>query len=115
MISVRLLGIIIIVVILGLSYTIYFASQNAAEKDIKKALIDQQTQRQLETNKAISFHITSDLDSILARLNLIADSKSVQTGYFTGSQTQRLLNEQYNLIASLTGLQKHYFLSITIV
>lgn len=110
MISARLLGIIAIVFILILSYAIYFTSQNAAEWDIRDALIDQQRQRQLETNKAISFHITSDLDSILARLNLIANAKSVQSSDFTDNQTQHLLTEQYSLIASLTGRPDAIFL-----
>lgn len=110
MISARLLEIIAIVFILILSYAIYFTSQNAAEWDIRNALIDQQRQRQLETNKAISFHITSDLDSILARLNLIANAKSVQSSDFTNNQTQHLLAEQYSLIASLTGRPDEIFL-----
>ena len=106
----RLLGIITIVFILILSYAIYFTSQNAAEWDIRNALIDQQKQRQLETNKAISFHITSDLDSILARLNIISNAKSVQSSDFTDNQTQDLLAQQYNLIASLTGQPDAIFL-----
>lgn len=106
----RLLGIITIVFILILSYAIYFTSQNAAEWDIRNALIDQQKQRQLEINKAISFHITSDLDSILARLNIISNAKSVQSSDFTDNQTQDLLAQQYNLIASLTGQPDAIFL-----
>lgn len=91
------------ILVLSLSYIIYFISQNDAEKDIKKTLKDQQVQRQLETNRAIAFHITSDFDSILARMNLIADSPSIQSGDFQSINAQILLNEQYSLITTLTA------------
>ncbi|HEX9320320.1 MAG TPA: cache domain-containing protein, partial [Nitrososphaeraceae archaeon] len=91
------------IIVLSLSYIIYFISQNDAEKNIKNTLKDQQVQRQLETNRAIAFHIASDFDSILARMNLIADSPSIQSGDFQSIHAQILLNEQYSLITSLTA------------
>jgi signal transduction histidine kinase len=102
-ISIRFLGIISMIIVLSLSYIIYFISQNDAEKNIKNTLRDQQVQRQLETNRAIAFHITSDFDSILTRMNLIADSPSIQSGDFQSINVQILLNEQYSLITSLTA------------
>jgi hypothetical protein len=74
--SIRLLGIIAIGFVLLLSYLVYFLLQDATEENIKKVLLDQQKQRQNETTRAISFHIASDFDSIIARLALIANSIS---------------------------------------
>jgi type II secretory pathway pseudopilin PulG len=103
MVSVSLLGIIVIILILSFSYLIYFVTQNSAERDIKNALITQQTERQLETNKAISVHIASDLNYILSRLNLIADSRVIQEGQFSSNGTHSLLKKQFDLIILLTG------------
>jgi signal transduction histidine kinase len=90
--SIRLLGIIAIGFVLVLSYLVYFLLQDATEENIKKVLLDQQKQRQNETTRAISFHIASDFDSIIARLALIANSIS---GNLSGDVIQKLLNEQY--------------------
>jgi signal transduction histidine kinase len=103
MVSVSLLGIIVIILILSFSYLIYFVTQNSAERDIKNALITQQTERQLETNKAISVHIASDLNYIQSRLNLIADSRVIQEGQFSSNGTHSLLKKQFDLITLLTG------------
>jgi signal transduction histidine kinase len=90
--SIRLLGITAIGFVLVLSYLVYFSLQDATEENIKKVLLDQQKQRQNETTRAISFHIASDFDSIIARLALIANSIS---GNLSGDVIQKLLNEQY--------------------
>jgi signal transduction histidine kinase len=92
LISIRLLGIIAIGLVLVLSYLVYFLLQNATEENIKKVLLDQQKQRQNETTRAISFHIASDFDSILARLALIANSIS---GNLSDQLVQKLVSEQY--------------------
>ena len=83
--------------VLVLSYFVYFLLQNATEDNIKKVLLDQQKQRQNETTRAISFHIASDFDSIIARLALIANSIS---GNLSGDVIQKILNEQYPEVVS---------------
>jgi signal transduction histidine kinase len=97
LISIRILGIIAIGFVLVLSYFVYFLLQNATEDNIKKVLLDQQELRQNETTRAISFHIASDFDSIIARLALIANSIS---GNLSGDVIQKILNEQYPEVGS---------------
>jgi hypothetical protein len=55
-----------------------------------------QRQRQLDSNKAISQHIGSDIDVILTDLKLVANSINVQQGNLTGTNTEQILNEIYN-------------------
>ncbi|MGI8833557.1 MAG: hypothetical protein ACR2IS_13105, partial [Nitrososphaeraceae archaeon] len=61
------IGIISIVLIVILSYGSNFFFQDITEDNIKQTLFEQQRQRQLDSNKAISQHIASDIDSILTK------------------------------------------------
>ena len=84
-----------------------FCLQNATEDNIKKVLLDQQKQRQNETTRAISFHIASDFDSIIARLALIANSIS---GNLSGDVIQKILNEQYPEVGSTIAYPAQFVL-----
>jgi signal transduction histidine kinase len=90
------IGIISIVLIVILSYGLYFLFQNITEENIKQTLFQQQRQTQLDSNKAISQHIASDIDSILTKLKVVANSISVQQGNLTGDKTEQILGEMYN-------------------
>jgi signal transduction histidine kinase len=107
LISIRLLGIIAIGFVLVLSYFVYFSLQNATEDNIKNVLLDQQKQRQNETTRAITFHITSDFDSIIARLALIANSIS---GNLSSDVIQKILNEQYPEVGSTVAYPAQFVL-----
>jgi hypothetical protein len=63
--------------IIAVSYGLFFYLQTITENNIKNSLIDQQRQRQIESTKAISQNIGSDLDSITARLQMLAGSVNV--------------------------------------
>jgi signal transduction histidine kinase len=107
LISIRLLGIIAIGFVLVLSYFVYFSLQNATEYNIKQVLLDQQKQRQNETTRAITFHIASDFDSIIARLALIANSIS---GNLSSDVIQKILNEQYPEVGSTVAYPAQFVL-----
>jgi flagellar basal body-associated protein FliL len=74
------IGIISIILIVALSYGIYFFLQDNTEDSIKQSLFEQQRQRQLDTNKAISQHIAYNMDVILTNLKVVANSIYVQQG-----------------------------------
>ena len=90
------IGIISIVLIVILSYGLYFLFQDITEDNIKQTLFEQKRQRQLDSNKAISQHIASDIDSILTKLKVVANYGSVQQGNLTGDKTEQILGEMYN-------------------
>jgi signal transduction histidine kinase len=92
----REIGIVSIILIVALSYGIYFFLQDTTEDSIKQSLFGQQRQRQLDSNEAISQHIASDIDVILTDLKLVANSIYVQQGNLTGTNTEQILNEIYN-------------------
>ena len=99
----REIGIVSIILIVALSYGIYFFLQDITEDNIKESLFEQQKQKQLDSNKAISQHIASDLDSILTKLKVVANSVYVQQGNLTGDETEQILGEMYNDTRQLVG------------
>jgi uncharacterized membrane protein YfhO len=74
------IAIVSIALVLIVSYGLFFYLQTITENDIKNSLIQQQRQRQIESTKAISQNIGSDLDSIMARLQMLARSAELQGG-----------------------------------
>jgi signal transduction histidine kinase len=99
----REIGIVSIILIVALSYGIYFFLQDVTENNIKESLFEQQKQKQIDSNKAISQHIASDLDSILTKLKVVANSVYVQQGNLTGDETEQILGEMYNDTRQLVG------------
>ena len=74
------LGIIFIFLIVIASYAIFFYLQNITENNIQNSLFDQQKQRRLEATRFLSQYISSDLDSIMLRLQGLANSTELQDG-----------------------------------
>src|SRR5215213_7701381 len=94
--------IISIILIIGISYGLFFYLQNNTENNIRNSLFDQQKQRQIDATEALSHHISSDLDSIMARLQMLANSAILQQGELSGNETTKLLQEVYRQINSIT-------------
>jgi hypothetical protein len=99
---VKRLGIISIILIVGGSYALFFYLQNITENSIKNRLFDQQKQKQLDSTKAISQHISSDFDSVMARLQGLANSAYLQNGLVSDNKTMRLMEDNYQQINSIT-------------
>ena len=57
---------------------LFFYLQNNTENNIRNSLFEQQKQRQIESTKALSNHIASDLDLIMSKLELLANSGTLQ-------------------------------------
>ena len=68
----KTIGVIWIIAIIAISYGLFFYLQNATESNIRNSLFEQQKQRQVDSTKAISERISSDLDSIMSRLQGLA-------------------------------------------
>ena len=102
--------IISVIVIVSLSYGLYFFLQDLTEESIKTNLFDQQRLRQLDTNKAISQHIASNIDSILSKLKVVANSVYVQQGDLTEHRTGEILQEMYNETKRMVGKADNLFI-----
>lgn len=106
----REIGIISIILIVSLSYGLYFILQDLTEDSIKTSLFEQQRLRQLDTNNAISQHVASDIDSILSKLKVVANSIYVQQGSLTENKTEQILQEMYNETRQLVGKADNLFI-----
>jgi signal transduction histidine kinase len=104
------IGVISIVIIVSLSYGLYFFLQGLTEDSINTSLFEQQRLRQLDSNNAISQHISSDLDSIESRLRVIANSVYAQQGNLSGNGIQPILQEMYNETTQLVGKADSLFI-----
>ncbi|HZD82451.1 MAG TPA: sensor histidine kinase [Nitrososphaeraceae archaeon] len=80
--------------IIVISYGLFFYLQNNTESNIRNSLFEQQKQRQIGSTLALSQHIGSDLDSIMARLQDLANSVYLQQGDLLSSNTTKKLMEQ---------------------
>ena len=91
----KTIGVISIISIIVISYGLFFYLQNATESNIRNSLFEQQKQRQLDSTKAISERISSDLDSIMSRLQGLANSVYLQQGDLSSNKTKKLMKEYY--------------------
>jgi signal transduction histidine kinase len=103
------IGIVSIVLIVSLSYGLYFFLQGVTENSIKENLFEEQRLRQIDKNNAISQHIATDIDSILSRLKVVANSAYVQEGNLTSSKIQQLLQDMYSENKELVGEADNFF------
>lgn len=74
------------------------------------SLFEQQRLRQLDTNNAISQHVSSNIDSILTKLQVIANSPYAQQGNLTDRRTEQLLQQMYNETKQLVGNTDNLFI-----
>ena len=75
---------------------VYFFTFKIILKAVLKAgLFEQQQQRQIESTKALSDHISGDLDSIMTKLQVLASSTYLQQGDLSSNKTQKFLQEIY--------------------
>ncbi|HEY3526362.1 MAG TPA: sensor histidine kinase [Nitrososphaeraceae archaeon] len=99
-----------IVLIIAVSYGLFFYLQNNTENNIRNSLFEQQKQRQIESTKALSNHIASDLDLIMSKLELLANSDTLQQGNLVGNKTSEELERAYQQINSKTPLDRLFIL-----
>jgi signal transduction histidine kinase len=99
-----------IVLIIAVSYGLFFYLQNNTENNIRNSLFEQQKQRQIESTKALSNHIASDLDLIMSKLELLANSGTLQQGNLVGNKTTEELGKTYQQINSKTPLDRLFIL-----
>lgn len=90
--------IVLIILITGVSYGLFFYLQNIAEVNIRHSLFEEQKDRQLESTRALSQHIASDLDSVMTRLYGLANSVYLQKGDLISDQAEKFINENYEKI-----------------
>ena len=109
--NINKITILSIILIIAISYGVFFYLQNNTENDIRNSLFEQQKMRQIDSTESVSSHISSDLDSIMARLQMLANSAILQQGELSGNETTELLEEVYNQINSRTPADRLFILN----
>jgi hypothetical protein len=100
-----------IVLIIAVSYGLFFYLQNNTENNIRNSLFQQQKERQVEFAQTLSRHIGSDLDLIMSKLELLAGSDTLQQGNLVGNETTEVLEKIYHQINSITPLDRLFILN----
>lgn len=102
--------IISILVVIAISYSVFFYILNSTEVNIRKSLFEQQKERQLESTRALSRHIGSDLGLVMSKLELLANSDTLQQENLLGNKTSEVLQKAYYHINSTTPLDRLFIL-----
>jgi hypothetical protein len=87
--------IISIIVIVILSYGLFFYLQSITESNIRDSLFEQQKMRQMESTQQISEHIGSDISLATAMLETLANSFYLQQGDVVGDGIKKLMKDKY--------------------
>ena len=104
-------AIIFIISIIVISYGLFFYLQNNTENNIRNSLFEQQKQRQIESTQALSRHIGSDLDSIMARLQSLANSVYLQQGDLLSNKTKKSMEQMYVQMNNITKVDRLFILN----
>jgi len=91
----REMAIISIIAIIILSNGLLFYFQYLTENEIRKNLIEQQTERQMQATKEIAQHVGSDISLVMSMLDGLRNSIYLQQGQIPGDNTQKILEEKY--------------------
>src|SRR5919197_4294029 len=92
----KLLAIVSIVLIIGISYGLFFYLENTTEQNIRDSIIQQQLQNQLKDIQALSRHIGTDVTLVVDNLHGLANSKYIQEGDLSSNETKKLAQETYS-------------------
>jgi signal transduction histidine kinase len=91
----KLLAIVSIVLIIGISYGLFFYLENTTEQNIRNRIIEQQLQNQLKDIQALSRHIGTDLTLVADNLHGLANSIYVQQGDLSSDKIKNLAEDTY--------------------
>ncbi|MFL6408422.1 MAG: ATP-binding protein [Nitrososphaeraceae archaeon] len=107
----RGIAVIFTIAIIVVSYSLFFYLQSTTESNIRNSIFEQQKARQMQSTQALSHHISSDLGSIMARLQGLASSSSLQQGDLSSDKTRKLLQEMYFQINNITTADRLFILN----
>ena len=99
-------ALVFVIVIVSISYGLFFYLQNNTENNIRNSLFEQQKQQQIHSTESLSRHVGSSFDSIMARLQAVSNSDLLQQGDTSSSKTKRLLQEMHTQIDTITPIDR---------
>jgi signal transduction histidine kinase len=110
--------IVSIILIVILSYGLFFYLQTITESNIRGGLFEQQKMQQISSTQGISEHIGSDLSLVINMLDGLANSIYLQEGDLSNYETNKMVEEKYiqfnNTINRLFILDKDDVVTISL-
>jgi hypothetical protein len=107
----RGVAVIFTIAIIVISYSLFFYLQNTTEGDIRNSIFEQQKARQMQSTQALSQRISSDLGSIMTRLQGLAGSSYLQQADLSSDKTRKLLQETYFQINNVTTADRLFIIN----
>jgi signal transduction histidine kinase len=89
------LAIISIILIVIISYGLFFYFENTTEQDVRHSIIEREVQTQLKDMKALSGHIGTDLTLVVDNLHGLANSKYIQQGDLSSDKVKNIAEDTY--------------------
>lgn len=104
--KVKTIGFLSVIVIVTFSLGVFYLIQNISESEVRDSLVKEQVERQRTSTMAISQHIGSDLNLVMAVLDGLANSAYLQSGELSAEKTKNLMEEEY---ATIEGVVDRVF------
>jgi signal transduction histidine kinase len=108
------IGIISTILIIIVSYSLFFYLQNITEANVRKSLFEQQRNAQMESTKAMAEHIAANLQSVTYILQGLADSTYLQQGELSGDRVNSLMLNRFDQINATTKVDGLFIVNIDI-
>ena len=97
----REIGIIVTILIVVISFGLFFYQQNISEENIRKSIFQQQREEQLQSTENMAERIRSDLNLIQAILQGLASSTYLQQGELSGNRVEKLMIEGFEHVGKV--------------
>ena len=98
------IAIVSIILLIAGSYSLLFFQQNIAEQNIRDSLFLAHRNNQIEITKALSEHVSADLQLVASILQGLSDSIYLQQGELYGDRVGNLVGERFNQINNITKI-----------
>jgi len=91
----KAIAIISVVLIISISYGLFFYFEDITGSSVRNSLFAQQRDRQIIATRDLSQHIASDLSLVTARLDGLSNSIYLQQGDLTSNKTKELMQDNF--------------------
>jgi len=98
------------IIIVTISFILFFYFQYQTEQSIKENILAQQIQNQKEATKLLAQIIHSDLDSVMARLQGLATSTFLQSQHFQLNDTKSFIQNYFHQINSTSPVDRLFII-----
>ena len=108
--SVKKTVLIFTIIIISISFLLFFYFQQKTEQSIKDNILAQQIQNQKDLGISLAQHIQSDFNLIMAKLEGLSHSTYIQSGDFQSNDTRNFLQNYYRVINSSSPVDRLFIL-----